>query len=492
MIKSFLVLFLFCSMSCLNWGQAQDKPAKKEKATNVTADSEKQTKEKTTNLTANSEKQTKEKTTNLTANSEKQTKENATVDTQAKSKSSTLSNKSVPEEWTLLKKDLKNRKSSLTSPLVQRRLKRIHHVMGKKDSEDQAIALIEKLEKVVQKRLFDLARLYHLKAQIYLSKDDFKNAVLYYNKAIDLKKLSYTKHLSVVYDMAFLYLLQNNIQKASQLTDQLFYLAEKVNPPAYILKASILMSRKQTQPALEMVMKAIQATSRPKESWLAFGAALNIELKKYVPAVRLLIQLTGTYPNKKKYWKQLSAVYLNINKDDRALATLDLAYKLDFLEKEQEILHLTGLLMYQGLLFKAARLLEQSIRLKKVKPTQKNYEILGDCWLRAEETAKALQAYNLAASSARDGKIFAKMGRIYMSNQNWRAVIDNFKKTLDKGGIKHPANIHIAIGIAYINLKKYKSAVKSFEQVINTKAQGQLIKRARQWIDYAHSLMREI
>ena len=290
--------------------------------------------------------------------------------------------------------------------------------------------------------------------------------------------------------MITLYLFQNKIKKASDLIDQLFYLADTITPAAYILKASVLVEKKQKKQALELVMKAIQSTKNPKENWLAFGAALNLEMEKYVPAARLLTTLTASYPNKKKYWKQLSAVYLNINKDDKALATLDLAYKMDFLEKEQEIIHLASLLMYQGLPFKAGLLIEKFINLKKVEPTQKNYEILGDCWQRAEETNKALKAYQLSAPLSEDGKIFAKLGRIYMQNREWNAVVDNFTKALNKGGIKHPEHIYISMGIAHFQLKAYEQAIKSFEQVINTKATGQKIKIARQWINHTQSLMK--
>ncbi len=398
--------------------------------------------------------------------------------------------KQIPHKWELLKKELKNRQSALTSPMVQRRLERIHRVMGTKDSSAKAIALIEKLEKVVAKRPSDLARLYRLKAQIYLSGDHFKKADSYYNKAIRLKALTYREHLSVLYYQALLRVLQNDMSKASRLMDQLFYLTDKISPSSYVLKAFILTEQKQTKSALETIMKALRATSSPKEGWLALAAGLNIELKQYVPAIRLLTQLTATYPKKKKYWKQLSALYLNVSKDDRALATLDLAYKLDFLEKEQEILHLASLLLYQGLPFKCARLIERSMQLKKVKPTHKNYESLGDCWMRAYEMDKALQAYEKSAPFAKDGKLFAKVGRIYMSRQDWPAVVDNLKNALNKGGVRRPEHIYIALGAAYTNLKKYESAVQSFEQVIHTEAKGKVIKTARQWINYVGRLIK--
>ena len=399
--------------------------------------------------------------------------------------------KKIPAEWIALKKELKSRKSALSSPVIQRRLERIHRAMNQKNNEQKAIELIEKLEEVVKNRPFELARLYRLKAQLYLSKDKFKKALSHYQKAIKLKRISYRDHLSILYDMATIHLLQNKTKKASQLIDKLFYLADTIPPSAYILKASLLIEQKKKKSALELVMKAIQSTGNPKESWLAMAAALNIEMEKYIKAIHLLTRLTASYPNKKKYWKQLSAVYLNLNKDSRALATLDLAYKLDFLETEKEILHLASLLMYQGLPFKAAHLLEKSIELKKVEPSPENLEILGDCWLRAEETKKSLKAYEQSAPSAEDGKIFFKLGRIYLSQQNWKAAAHNLTKALKKGGIKRLENLYISIGIAYINLKKYEEAIQSFEQVIATEAKGQHIKIARQWINYTQSFIKD-
>ena len=403
----------------------------------------------------------------------------------------TLAQEAKKAQWAKLKKELKNRRSALTSPVVQKRLERIYRVLNNKNSEDKAIKMITNLEKIVKKKPFELARLYNLKAQLYLSKDDFKKATLYYDKALGLKKLSHREHLSVLYDKAVLFLLQNKIKKASQLVEQLFYLADDLSPSAYVLKATLLIEQKKKKQALKLIMKAINSSASPKESWLAMAVGLNIERENYIPAVKLLKQLTALAPEEAKYWKQLSAVYLNINKDDRALAVLDLAYKLQFLEKEKEILHLASLLMYQGLPYKAGQLLEQALKLKKLKPTQKNYEILGDCWIRAQETKKALQAYQISAPLAKDGKVFAKMGRIDMRHQKWKSAGHRFIKALEKGGIKRPEHIYISAGIAYLYLKQYTKAVSFFEQVIDTKAKGDKIKIARQWINYTNSLKQE-
>ena len=414
----------------------------------------------------------------------------ATPSAEARSLSKTQKNP-LPSKWAELKKTLKSRANKLTSPVVQRRLKRIHRVIDQKNSEKKALELINKLEKVVANRPFDLARLYLLKAQVYLSKDQFKPAVLYYNKALAVKALTYHDHLRVLYDLAYLHLMKGNIKKSNQLTNQLFYLSDTISGSLYILKAGILSEQNRKKKALEMAINAIKSTKKPKQSWLAFGAGLSLQQKKYIQAGHLLTRLTARWPNKKQYWKQLSSVYLNIKKETHGLATLDLAYKLDFLEKESEILHLANLLAYKNLPLKCARLITKSLQIKKVKPSAKSYELLGDCWLRAEETKKALRAYKESAQLLDTGRVFSKMGRIYMQQRSWLLAIKSFNSALEKG-VKKKEPIYIALGVCHERLKQYSQAIQAFEQIIESpKATGQLIKTAREWIDHVQNILNQ-
>ena len=389
----------------------------------------------------------------------------------------------IPQAWKDLKSELKNRKTTLISSVLNKRFQRIFRVMKRKDSEDKALKLIEKLEKVSQNRASDLVRIYFLKAQVYSSKDDFKNALLFYKRAMDLKKMSYNEHLSALYGMISIHVFQNRIKKASQLIDQWFYLADKITPSAYILKASILMEKNQKQEALKLVMKAIEESTQPAESWLAFAASLHWKMENYIKAAQMLEKLTASYPDRKKYWTNLSTVYLNINKDDRSVATLDLAYKLDFLDKGNEIVHLSNLLFYQGQPLKAAQLLTASLGSGKVKKNQKNYEMLGDCWKAAEGHKRALTAYQQASQYAISGRIFTKIGFIYLNNENWLETVNHFKKALNKGDIKRQEQIYIQMGVALFHLKQYAESITSFEQVLVMEIDSQWIKMAREWIN---------
>ena len=394
----------------------------------------------------------------------------------------------VPKQWVQLKKELKKRRNRLFSPILQRRLDRLYRTL-KKDKK-KALTLIESLEKIVQNRPFEQAKLYLLKAQVYLSLEKPKKAMLYYQKAKDSQKLSYREHLSLLHNMAYLYLMNKNLGKAEEINKKLFFLSESPPPPSlYILKAFILIEKNQKKQALKQVQLALKISRNPKEYWLALGAGLHLELKNYVPAIKLLSKLTAMKPQKQEYWKQLSSAYLNVDKNHKALATLDLAYKMDFLKKESEIWHLASLLDAQGLPFKAAILLETALKNKKVKSSSKNHELIGGLWQRAEEGTKALKHYQKSAVFAQDGKIFAKMARLHRRARNWKAMANNIKKALEKGGIPNPENLYIALGTAYVKLNQSGKALKAFESVMEkTKAKTSHIKQAREWILYVQKL----
>ena len=161
-------------------------------------------------------------------------------------------------------------------------------------------------------------------------------------------------------------------------------------------------------------------------------------MKKFKEALPLLEKLTALYPEKKKYWKQLSAVYINLEKDPKALATTELADKAGYLEKDSEIMNLVSLLIYGGIPLKGAKILKKALEKDQVEKNQRNYEILGDAWAQAENLEKALKAYAISAKMAKDGRIFAKQGRIYLDQENWKKATHYLSKALEKGRVKNP------------------------------------------------------
>ncbi len=381
----------------------------------------------------------------------------------------------------ITKEELKNRKATLTSEGTHRRLSRAHSLMSK-DKLSDALEVLSRLESATAQRPHEHAQILQTIGFVYAQQEKYPKALEYFQKALNLKVLPYAPTLSTLYSMAQVQVATEKYDQALKTIDLWISLADEQSPDIYVLKASIFAQKNQNKQALDLVTKAISMTKEPKESWLAFAVAMNYQLENYKESARLLEMLANLYPEKKKYWKQLAGVYLNLEKNPQALATMELAHKANYLDKDSELMNLVSLLIYGGIPLKGARLLEDALAQDKVKKTQKNFEILGDAWAQAEEMDKALVAYAESAKLAKDGRIFAKQGRIYLEQEKWENAARYLEDGLSKGGIKSPQHVHMALGVALFNLKKFDQATNSFRAA--KKASEKVSGAAEQWISY--------
>lgn len=379
------------------------------------------------------------------------------------------------------KQDLKSRRAALTSKGTHRRLSRAHSLMAKNKLGD-AIEVLNRLLKSTEKRPHEKAQVMQAMGFAYAQKENYKKAITYLQGAIDLGSLPYSPTMSTLYTIAQVHVAQENYGKALKKINEWFALADEPSPDAFVLKATVFAQQKKQKEALALVTKAIDMTDKPKESWLSFAVAMNYELERFKEAGRLLEKLTGLYPEKAKYWKQLTGVYLNLETNKKALATMELAHKGNYLEQGSEILNLVSLFIYGGIPLKGAKLLDAALKDGTVKKTQRNYEILGDAWAQAEEMDEALVAYAASAKLAKDGRIFAKQGRIYLEQEKWKEADKYLTQGLAKGAIKSPQHVHMALGVARFNLKKFDAATQSFNDA--KKASEKVTKSANQWIEF--------
>ena len=321
------------------------------------------------------------------------------------------------------------------------------------DKIDSALSILKRLLKSTENRPGEKARVFQALGFAHGQKQNYKKARRFFYQSIGMNVLDYSSTLTSLYNLAQMDVTLENYVEALKSIDLWLSLADEPSPEAYILKASILAQEKKYKKALNLINKAL-ALAPPRESWLAFAVAMNYELKKYFEAMVLLEKLVAQYPEKKKYWKQLVGVYLQLDKNQKALATIELAYKAQYLEKDSEFRNLVTLLIYGGIPLKAAQLLQKFLKQGLVKKTQKNYEILGDAWFEAEEIPQALQAYKESAKRARDGRIFAKQGRIYLEQEKWSLADKYLTQGLTKGKVKKPSKYTYVFGSGSLSSQK--------------------------------------
>ncbi|MBL4941043.1 MAG: hypothetical protein JKY81_05195 [Colwellia sp.] len=181
------------------------------------------------------------------------------------------------------------------------------------------------------------------------------------------------------------------------------------------------------------------------------------ERKKYKEAIDVLETVILVFPENKVWWTQLPMFYLLVENYDKAVQTLDLAYKQGFLDKESQIKTLANLYSSSEAPHKAAKLLEKHIASGLVKRDDRNISILANAWHAAQHVDKAAKYYGELAKMTNAAKHYRKQGMLLKQDEQFAKAISALRKALELG-IKNKGRIHMSIAESYFYLEKYKKA----------------------------------
>ena len=288
-----------------------------------------------------------------------------------------------------------------------------------------------------------------------------------------------------MYQIAQLYYMQDRYDEAVQSQAQRHCKSpeEKITPAAYVLQASIHARKEDYASVLEAIDKAIAMDKSSKGSWFQLKLAAHYELEQYPQAAETLEVMIERWPDQKMYWTQLSQVYYKLKQGQRALAVLALAYRKGLLDKQDDILYLSGLYSSSEVPFKAAEVLEKGIRDGKVESSNYHWTVVADNWYAAEELEKSLDAYAEAGTAASDGTIDLRRGFILVDLERWPAALESLNVALQKGGLddRKTGEAYLLRGMAQFNLGNFESASADWGKA------GRYDKTreaARQWMNH--------
>ena len=299
-------------------------------------------------------------------------------------------------------------------------------------------------------------------AQVEWARQNYQDALKYFEKAVELNSLPDPAHFALMYQIAQLYFMQDRYDEALERLELWFCKSpeEKITPAAYVLQASILARKEDYPGVLQAIDKAIAMDESPKESWFQLKLAAHYELEQYSQAAETLEVMIEKWPDRKMYWTQLSQVYYQLKREQRALAVLALAYRKDLLDKQGDILYLSSLYSNSEVPFKAAEVLEKGIRDGKVESSNYHWTVVADTWYAAEELEKSLDAYAQAGKAAIDGTIDLRRGFILVDLERWPAALESLNLALQKGGLdeRKTGEAYLLRGMAQFNLGNFESA----------------------------------
>ncbi len=287
-------------------------------------------------------------------------------------------------------------KSGLLSEKNHQKLSAIHKLI---DEEKTAEALRSLGELLLEVKGDDYATalVHQTYGYTYIARDDYPGAMTAFKAALELSTLPSEVSNRIRYDLAQLYLAKEKYQEGTILLEEWFFLSQNLSPEAHALAASAYIELKQFQKAILHLNQAIEDAVLPREDWYRSLLATYDLLSDYEKEVEILKVMVVRFPGKPLYWKKLTALYMELKKESKALATLELAHQQGLLGEEGTI-DLAELYLHMDLPYEAGMILEEGLKDGIVHTQPEHWKWLSEVWLMAREYVRAHAALTLASS----------------------------------------------------------------------------------------------
>ena len=376
---------------------------------------------------------------------------------------------------------------------VYAQLARAQKLADEGDKIEGFEVLAEVEERVDSLNSYERAMLYNFYGFMYYANDDIALAVDSFNKVIAETAIPDSLIISTLYSLAQLSMQQQHYKEdLAYLTQWREINAKELTSSQEMLFAQVYYQDKDFVNSLnhsEMAIRLIEAKNKvPKENWLTLQRATYYELQQPQQVTKVMEKLIRLY-DKPQYWLQLSSMYGEIGEEGKQMAVMEAAYQAGYITKASDILTLSQLYLFHGAPYKSAEVLESSIDQGSIFADEDNLSMLARAYLTAKEYDKATDVLVRVSDIAQSGEHDALLAQTYLNTEQWQAALDSstlalarfakHKESKDKQ-VKDIANMHLIMGMANFNLKKFERSLASFAKASKFSSK----KTAVQWGKY--------
>lgn len=369
-----------------------------------------------------------------------------------------------------------SRTAKMLSPATARKLAAAQTAMveGRIDeSLAELKALIEKGDRISG---FDMAKTYQILAYAYINKEDYKSAIQAAEKSLSFNELEIESGLELRYQLANLYLYQEDFDNCLSHLKIWFELVEVPTAEAYFMAAQTHALKEDYDSALDFGNKGINQHRRqhvasdevaPKQNWYSLLLAIHLNLNLYAEAVPLLQEMLSYWPQNYQAFLQLSSIYQELQQDGLSLVALSLAQQNGLLEKSEHFNRLLQLYRIRDYPYKGAALFSDIINIDseagEIQSDAKRWEDLSSAWMQAREWGRAQTSLIEAANRSKDGKNWLLLCQTSVQDEQWQQSRQFCQRALDKGGLGlKAATAWQQIALSYYHEESLPSAMEAF------------------------------
>ena len=383
------------------------------------------------------------------------------------------------------KKERKRRRTPALSSRVYSQLARAQEIADKGDVAAGIEVLDAVKEKAASLNSYELAMMYNFYGFIYYNAERVDEAIAAFEQVVAQQPIPESLELSTLFSLAQLAMANGNYGKTLKFIERWEALNTGAIPVKnFVLKAQASYQAKDYKGALTYIENAIERQAaegfKVEENWYVLQRAIYFELKQPKKVTEVLETMVRLF-NKPEYWTQLAGMYGEIGEEQKQLAVMEAAYQQGYVTKASDLRNLSQIYYFNGLPYKAGKVLEKGMTDKLVDSNEKNIKFLAQSWVGAKEYDLAINTYAQLAQLTKNGDADQQIAELYLQKGDFKKTIEAGNKAAAKGQLSNPGNLYLALGMANFNLKQFDNAISAFTKAQKVKSSERM---AAQWLKF--------
>lgn len=334
---------------------------------------------------------------------------------------------------------------------------------------------------------YEMAVVQQTLGYLYSSQQNYKKATVLFRQALDSnalpKKVSHDLH----YNLGQLLLADGQYKQGIALLEKWFNTEKSPPNNAHVLMATAYYRVKNYKRTVEHISIAISNDKSAKEAWYQVLLSAHLEQKHYKSAIKVLEKLITHYPYKDSYWTQLSALYLQQNKQFSALSVKMLAKRLEIADPKT-LMNLIDMYRYLHIPYKSAQMLKTGMDDGVIKSNMENLNDLADSWLAAKEAEQAAEVLKKLTTIDSSGKSDLKYGRVLFDLEQWKAAAEALSNSAAKLEDEKAGQAFLLLGMTHFQLGKLSQAKTTFNKAVKFEKQR---NQAGRWLQHIERQLEE-
>jgi len=347
---------------------------------------------------------------------------------------------------------------------------------------DEAIVQLDKLYKSINNnRVKDYEKAFVIRmfAYLYISNNDYDNAIKYFKKSYDYNIFKSKEQISLLKNIAQIYMAKSDFKNSIHYYHLYLNKSDKKDSKAYIALSSAYSEIKKINQSIKYVKLAIKYDKEPKRSWYEMLLSLYYNQNNFIKSIEVQESIIKKYGIKKSYLLTLSSLYQYIKNNKKALELLESAYDMGYFTKESDYYNLAYMNLSARLPDKCVAIIEHGLNRGDIVRDKQALRLLANAYSMARDDTKALQMYIELARLSNDGNVYAQVAQSYLGLEQYKEAIYFFKKAISSKNIKNRGGVYLLLGISYYELKDFKNSKIYLKKALKYDSSA---KSAKDWL----------